>query len=74
MYLQTIAINQFHATGPSVNPLKTQESQRFSDVYKGNRKRPAIGNGSISQDPDLYNLILDHQVFQISVLHDIKKD
>ena len=32
--------NPFHATGLFLYPLKTSENQRFSDVFRGYRKRP----------------------------------
>ena len=40
-------INPFHATGLFRYPLKTSEKQRFSDVFRGYRKRPATWNGLI---------------------------
>ena len=33
-------INRFHAIGLFLHPLKTSENQRFSDVFRGYRKRP----------------------------------
>ena len=33
-------INPFYATGFFRYPLKTTENQRFSDVFRGYRKRP----------------------------------
>ena len=33
-------VNSFHANGLFQYPLKTSENQRFSDVFKGYRKRP----------------------------------
>ena len=40
-------VNPFHATGLFRYPLKTSEKQRFSDVFRGYRKRPAAWNGLI---------------------------
>ena len=45
--LNLIYINPFHATGLFRYPLKTSEKQRFSDVFRGYRKRPAAWNGLI---------------------------
>ena len=36
--------NSFHATGLFLYPLKTSENQRFSDVFRGYRKRPMALN------------------------------
>ena len=33
-------INLFHATSFFLYPLKISENQRFSDIFRGNRKRP----------------------------------
>ena len=38
-------INPLHATGPILSPLKTSENQRFSDVFRGYRKRSVVWNG-----------------------------
>ena len=38
------SINPFHGTGLFLCPLKTSENQRFSDVFKGYRKRPVVWN------------------------------
>ena len=40
-----IVINPFYATGLFLYPLKTSENQRFSDVFRGYRKRPVAWNG-----------------------------
>ena len=37
---KVIFLNQFHTTGLFVQPLKTSENQRFSDIFFGYRKRP----------------------------------
>ena len=37
-------VNPFHATGLFLYPLKTSESHRFSDVFRGYRKRPVKRN------------------------------
>ena len=37
-------IDPFHATGLFIYPLKTSENQRFSDVFRGYRKRPVAWN------------------------------
>ena len=37
--------NLFLATGPFLYPLKTSENQRFSNIFRGFRKRPVICNG-----------------------------
>ena len=39
-----IGINPSHVTGPFLYFLET-ENQRFSDVFRGYRKRPATRNG-----------------------------
>ena len=33
-------INPFHAAGLFLHPSKTSENQRFSDVFRGYRKKP----------------------------------
>ena len=38
------SMNPSHATGFFLYPLKTPENQRFSDVFRGNRKRPVAKN------------------------------
>ena len=38
------SINSFHGTGLFLYPLKISENQRFSDVFKGYRKRPVVWN------------------------------
>ena len=35
-------INSFHATGLFLYPLKTQRNTRFSDIFRGYRRRPEI--------------------------------
>ena len=40
----TTGCNQFHTACLFVNPLKTLENQRFSDVFRGYRKRPVAWN------------------------------
>ena len=37
--------NPFHATGLFLYPLKTSKNLRFSDVFRGYRKRPMAWNG-----------------------------
>ena len=39
-----LCIDPFHATGLFRYPLKTSESQTFSDVFRGYRKRPVAWN------------------------------
>ena len=34
-----------HATGLFLYPLKSSENVYFSDVFRGYRKRPVVGNG-----------------------------
>ena len=38
-------LNPFHATALFLYPLKTMENQRFSDVFREHRKKPAAWNG-----------------------------
>ena len=40
-----IFINQFHATGLFLQPLKRSENKRFPDVCRGHRKRPVTRSG-----------------------------
>ena len=40
-----ISFNPFHANGLFPYPLKKSENQRFSDVFRGYRKRPMAWNG-----------------------------
>ena len=45
-YSYTVSsVNPFHATGLFRYPLKTSESQRFPDIFRGYRKRPVTWNG-----------------------------
>ena len=44
-------ISPLHATGLFLYPLKASENQRFSDVFKGYRKRPVAWNGLIKSVP-----------------------
>ena len=37
-------VKPFHATGLLLYPPKTPENQKFSDIFKGYRKRPVAGN------------------------------
>ena len=46
---QALVINPFQATGLFWYPLKTSENQRFSDVFRGFRKRPVAWNGLIKR-------------------------
>lgn len=39
-------VNPFHTTGHYLYPLKTLESQRFSDFFRGHRQSPQAWNGS----------------------------
>ena len=43
--LAALLINQFHVAGLFFYPLKTSENQRFSDVFKGYRKKLMAWNG-----------------------------
>ena len=48
-------INPFHATGFFLYPLKTSENQRFSNVFRGYRKRTMARNGSKNiQKPNVF--------------------
>ena len=40
----TIRVNPFHDTGVFLYPMKTSENQRFSDVFRGYRKRLVAWN------------------------------
>ena len=42
-----VSFDPFHATCLFIYPLKTSESQRFPDVFRGSRKRPVVWNGLI---------------------------
>ena len=42
---KTVLINPFHATGLFLFPLKTSGNQRFSDVFRGYKKRSVALNG-----------------------------
>ena len=39
-FLLTKLIKAFHATNFFLNPLKATENQRFSDIFRGPRKKP----------------------------------
>ena len=62
------SINPFQATGLFLYPLKTSENQRFSDVFRGHRKRPVAWNGLRSKwvkwKPFSYTLTLDKALNQ----------
>ena len=62
---ESTCFNPFHATGLFLYPLKTLENQRFSDNYRGYRKRPVA-----SKRLKIYNFLDDNFFFskiQISV-------
>ena len=44
-----LLLNPFHANGLILYLLKTSENQRFSDVFRGYRKRPVAWNGLMYQ-------------------------
>ena len=44
IYFSGNLISPCHATGLFLYPLKTSENQRFSDVFRGYRKRPVAWN------------------------------
>ena len=42
-----------HAMGPFLYPLETLENQRFSDAFRGYRKRLAASNGLMESSTEL---------------------
>ena len=46
-YLQAFYINKFHAFGLFLHLLKRSENQRFSDIFRGYRKRQLTWNGLV---------------------------
>ena len=58
--LRYIYINPFHATGIFLNPLKTSENQRFSDVLSGYRKRPV---------KNMKNMLILFHISPLSIYH-----
>ena len=53
-------VNSFHATGLFWYPLKT-ENQRFSDVFRGHRKRAVPWNGLMSSVDRMKMIILNNK-------------
>ena len=58
--------NLFRATGLFPYPLKTSGNQRFSDVFRGYRKRPVAWNGLTFLNTDIKQNLLNSKGLSLS--------
>ena len=63
--------NPFYTTGIFLYPLKTLENERFSDVFRGYRKKPVAWNGFIGQLQLNFEIILFSQNLQTRKLEKV---